>query len=214
MSNIMNKIFFTSDLHLNHLGPKGGTPLWESRGYSSFMDMTDKVISRINETIEEDDVLYHLGDFCLNTTTEEFESLISRMICKNIYMIHGNHNNPHFKIYKNILNITFPNHQSDEFEVYPIRYKNVTFVGHYKEIVINKQLIVLFHYPISSWNHIKHGSWMLCGHSHHSFNLSRPDNTESKILDVGWDGFKKPLSFEEVKLIMDKKNIAKVDHHY
>ena len=51
---------------------------------------------------------------------------------------------------------------------------------------------------------------MLHGHSHGS--LQYP--FKAKIMDVGVDanGFK-PISFEEVKLIMDKISTHQVDHH-
>ena len=55
---------------------------------------------------------------------------------------------------------------------------------------------------------------MICGHSHYALPFSQAENLEVKVLDVGWDGFARPLSTSEVLHIMDTKAIFKPgDHH-
>jgi len=45
-------------------------------------------------------------------------------------------------------------------------------------------------------------------------DLSDEHNLNTKTLDVGWDDFGKPLSFDEVLTIMNKKSIfVPSDHH-
>lgn len=207
-----SKVWFTSDLHLNHEGPKGGTPLWESRGYASPANMTDCILDTINAFVGPSDILFNLGDLTLNTPPNQLDSLLDRIVCKNMLCLWGNHNNPHEKsIYRPGRNALCPNVGVQW--VYPVKYKNMSYIGHYHEVVVNEQFIVLSHYAFQVWNESHHGSWCLCGHSHGSLATTRPESDYGKILDVGWDLYKKPLSFAEVKAIMANKPIQKVDHH-
>ena len=57
-------------------------------------------------------------------------------------------------------------------------------------------------------------AWQLSGHSHYTNPTTRMDHPENKILDVGWDGHSKPLSFPEIQKIMMNKNHVKQDKHH
>lgn len=217
-------IWFTSDLHWNH-NPKWEIPIWKSRGFSSVEESNEFTISKINEVVKEYDILFSLGDLTLNCSEEEFESFIGRINCKNIYSLWGNHPNPMAKIYKReVLNyltgITNDPNSLDEhllyreLEIYPFRYKNIIFIGHHAEIIVDKQYITLNHYPIHIFNHMSGESWCLCGHSHLEFIPSRPHHPTQKLLDVGWDGYLQPLSFKTVSDIMSKKTYVKVDKNH
>jgi calcineurin-like phosphoesterase family protein len=79
----------------------------------------------------------------------------------------------------------------------------------YQEIRIEGQKIVLFHFPIGSWHGQCRGTWHLHGHCHGSYADSK-----GKMLDVGWDNVgAKLISFEEIKVLMDKQEININDHH-
>ena len=200
----------TSDTHLHH----NRDFVWKSRGFSSVVEHDNAVIDSINTTVKSDDILLHLGDLCLNTKIDEFEQLISRVNCKNIYMLWGNHPNPHYKnVYIPMVKKILGENYTSESEVYPLRYKNIIYVGHYAEIILGGQFCVLSHYPIYVFNEMAHGSWMLCGHSHYGCPLTKSDNLYGKILDVGWDGHGKPWSIEEIKTVMNEKRFVAVDHH-
>lgn len=214
------KVYFTTDPHLGH-NPKWPVPLWKARGYTSVTDHDDSIINGINALVRPDDILIVLGDLCLNTTVEQFEAYLARINCQNLWCLWGNHNNPHDKqIYQreiakinqfcNVTNYTGSNH----LEIYPLRYKNMVFMGHYQEIVVNGQYMDLFHYPISVWNEVKHGAWHLCGHSHNGFVPSQAESTSGKILDVSWDGHKKPWSMTELAAVMALKQVVKSDNHH
>ena len=209
------KIYVSSDFHLNH-DPKWENPIWRMRGYGSAKEMTDDIVDTTNIVVNPNDILLFLGDWCLNTSADQFEATLARFNCQNIYALWGNHNNPHEKkVYHTAMRGLFPNIQHGPFppEVYPFKYKNMTFIGHYAEAVLNGQYTVLSHYPMSVFNEMSHGAWMLCGHSHYGFAPSTAENTAAKLLDVGWDGHKKPWSIPEIREVMDKKMITKVDHH-
>lgn len=203
------KVWFTSDLHLGHQREF----VWEARGYTSYQHHTDGVIDTINQYVKENDILFNLGDLCLNSDLSGFENYLNKIVCKNMYYIHGNHESPHYNnIYcSEIKKLLLPD--SSINSVYPVRYKNIVYIGHYSEIYVNKQFIVLCHYPFMSWNKLNHGAWMLCGHEHGSLHATRPENTNGKILDVGWDLHKKPLNFKKVQDIMNKKHTVSVGHH-
>jgi calcineurin-like phosphoesterase family protein len=217
-TNTDQKVWFVSDTHLFH----NKSFVWEVRGHTSPEDHTNFVIGKINELVKEDDILFHLGDITLNCTEEQFEDTIKQIRCRSVYLLWGNHNSPSWKIYQREVaqslkrltqNYTSASvdgwHKEDEFEVYPFRYKNLVFLGNYVEVILNGQYIVLTHYPIHSWNNMNKGTWHLFGHMH-----CKNSPTNGRRLDVGWDGYKKPLSFEEVKEIMDIKEILSDGGHH
>ena len=207
------KVYFVSDTHLGHQQEF----IWGSRGYTSPEHHTNSVIDGINARVRSTDILCMLGDFSLNTTIDDFNDYISRITCQNVCMLWGNHNNPHEKrVYKPLADALLDKSvilNTEHYQVYPVFYKNVKYLGHYHEVAIDGQIIIMFHYPISVWNFMGGGAWCLCGHSHYNFEPSTATNYNAKILDVWWDGFKKPLSFDEVSNIMAKKGIPQVDHH-
>ena len=202
-------VWFTSDLHLDHKREF----VWEVRGYRSADDHTNSIIDTINDCVREGDILFNLGDLCLNSSPEKVDGYLNRIRCKNMWCLWGNHNNPHEKcVYRPGRDrLLAPNARAHW--VYPVRHKNMTYLGHYHEVTVNNQFIVLFHYPLMSWNHLSDGAWALVGHEHGGLPATRPEATDGKILDLGWDLYKKPLSFAEVKTIMDKKNTCSVGHH-
>lgn len=207
------RCWFSTDLHWNH-SPKWAIPIWESRGYKSVEHSNTEILKSINTNVNIDDNLFLLGDIALNITEEQFESFIGLITCKNVYFIWGNHNSRIKDIYYREVDVirqltNFETHTGmHNCEIYPFRYKNIIFIGSYAEIVVNQQHIVLQHYPIYSWNGMTHGHWHLYGHVH-----SKNDVVRGKSLDVGWDAFKKPVSFEEIKVIMDDKEKFSEGHH-
>jgi len=203
------RLFITSDTHFGHQRDF----VWKSRGYSSVEEHDTMLIEIINNVVRPNDILLHLGDFCLNTKIERFDWLLSQIKCQNIYSLFGNHNNPHEKtIYRAAMGNKFVG--PFPVETYPFQYKNMVYVGHYLEAILNGQYTVLCHYPLYVFNEMAHGAWMLCGHSHNGCPLSRAETTTGKILDVGWDGHGKPWSFEEIREVMAKKQFLAVDHHF
>jgi calcineurin-like phosphoesterase family protein len=204
------QVYLSSDLHLNHDKPF----VVQSRGFKNVTEHNDGVIESLNKEVRPNDILCLLGDFCLKTSEQEFEDFISRIKCQNVYMLWGNHNNPVERIYKReVAKVLLAHSMHPNTEIYPFRYKNLIFAGHYLEVFIDNHPVVMCHYPISSFNMMKHGAYMLCGHSHQNYEMTRASHTVGRYLDVGWDGHKKPLTFKEVKAIMDKKLVITVDHH-
>lgn len=202
-----HRVYFTGDTHFNH----DKAFIYESRGYKNRYEHNDALIAKINEVVRPEDTLIHLGDFCLNITMPEFEQILARINCRNIGYIWGNHNSCIRRQYEETLRV---DQQRDDIEIYPYTVGKITYLGYYKEIVVNGHQIVIHHYPHQIWNQMQNGAWQLSGHSHYTNPTTQLDNPDNKILDVGWDGHGKPLSFPEIQKIMMNKNHVKQDKHH
>ena len=187
-----NNLYVTSDTHFNH----NKEFVFKARGYNNPTDMTNHMIGVINETVGPSGILLHLGDFCLNTFLPGFISILNRLTVKELWLLNGNHNNPHSRLDYRELNTPYP----------------ITQLGDYFTFRHSKKCYVCFHFPLMVWDGVNQGSAHLCGHSHGDLSYSRPENKENKILDCGWDIWKRPLHIKEIEKIMDKKNIASVHH--
>jgi len=201
-----SKLFVTADLHLNH-NPDWQNPIYKIRGYNSAQEMTKGIIRQINETCLSTDRLLVSGDFCLNTTEEEFYTLI-RNINPKMYFLRGNHNNPWEKLYLN--------HCKENFGFEVVGYEwldKITYLGDYQLFSWNKQFFCCTHFPMYVWDYMKNGAISLVGHSHGSCQLSHPEDFSCKQIDVGWDVWKKPISFQEIMDCANTKKIVKRDHH-
>lgn len=195
----------TSDLHLNH----NKEFLYVKRGFNNIEEHNETILNNINTLVKPDDILFSLGDFCLTTPEDKFEQLISKINCKNIYLIWGNHPNPIKKIYYREIEKQY----GPDIDVYPYRYKNIVFVGHHLECIIQGKYVVLNHFPIEVWENMKDGAYMLCGHSHYSLERTRKESTDGLTLDCGWEGHNSIYNFNEIVAIMKNKTIRVVDHH-
>jgi len=200
-----SRVWFSSDFHLGH----NKEFVWKNRGYDSVESHSAGIINKVNDVVGENDTLFFLGDFCLNSDESMFNKYIDSIKCQNIHMIWGNHNNPVEKIYKREVSMKY----GPGVKVYPFRYKNIVFEGDYIELFVNGQILILMHYPIDIWNFMKEGGMMLCGHSHYNYPNTVKDSENGKVLDVGWDGHGSPYSFEEIMFFMKNKNVKQVDHH-
>ncbi len=77
-------------------------------------------------------------------------------------------------------------------------------------IHIDGQDIVLCHYAMRVWQGSHRNSWQCYGHSHGTL----ADNPTALSCDVGVDCHNYcPISFEQLKTIMARKNYQPVDHH-
>ena len=204
--NDSHKVFFTSDTHFRH----NQSFIFEARGYKDRYEHDDALIAKINEVVRPEDTLIHLGDFCLNITPPEFNEILARINCQNIAYIWGNHNSCIRRVYEDAVTTEY----GKDIEVYPYAVGKITYLGYYGEVIVNGQMIVIHHYPHQIWNQMQKGAWQLSGHSHYTNPTTQIDSTDNKILDVGWDGHGKPLSFPEIQKIMMNKNHVKQDKHH
>lgn len=79
-------IYFTSDLHFGH----DKEFIWKARGFNSLKEMEEAIVSRWNNIVRPDDVVYILGDVMLGLNqTASLDLLYSLNGTKRI--IAGNH---------------------------------------------------------------------------------------------------------------------------
>jgi calcineurin-like phosphoesterase family protein len=201
-----HRVYFTSDTHFNH----DKAFIYEARGYKNRYEHNDALIQKINEVVRPEDTLIHLGDFCLNITPPEFEQILARINCNNIAYIWGNHNSCIRRFYEDAVTTQY----GIDMEVYPYAIGKLTYLGYYKELIVNGHMIVIHHFPHQIWNQMQKGAWQLSGHSHYTNPTTQVEYPDNKILDVGWDGHGKPLSFPEIQKIMMNKNHVKHDKHH
>jgi len=177
----MKKIFFTSDHHFGHKN----VIKYSNRLFESVEEMDEMMIQRWNEKINEGDEVYHLGDVGLNSVGK-LRKILERLNGK-IYLIKGNHEKSAAACHT-------------RFE----------WIKDYHELIIEdeefekgQQMIALFHYSLRVWNASHWGTYHLYGHSHGAL----PDDPNSLSFDIGVDCHNfYPLSYEEVKAIMKKKD--------
>jgi calcineurin-like phosphoesterase family protein len=203
------KIYFTSDTHFGHTKEH----IWKAMGFESPTDHAIGIIANINSIVRQQDILIHLGDFCLDTTYEEFTDTLSGINCDNVHHLWGNHNSQIKQLYRQGISAMMGEGSSDNMQIYPLRIGKLNFLGHYAEIKVDKQLIVLSHFPIYSWNKMKSHTWMLHGHEHCTDPNSSVTGVDGKIFDVGINATLHPYSFDAIKSIMANKNVRTNGHH-
>jgi calcineurin-like phosphoesterase family protein len=204
-SNLYDKIFVTSDTHFNH----NQDFIFKRRGFDNVDTMNDSIINKINDVVGTDGILLHLGDFCLNTSLEQYKDILSRLKIKELWMLNGNHNNPHLKYYG-----ANPN------DINPIdaTQPTITLLGDYftfsiKNAASKKRYnFICMHFPIQVWDGMVYGSMHLCGHSHGHLSLSRPEDDTCRILDCGWDVHSSPINLSQIVEIMKNKKIVPLYH--
>jgi len=199
-----NKIWFVSDLHWGH----NRDFILKPRGYENITQSDSHILSSWNSTISNDDIVFNLGDFAfMDSDSSKTKFLINHLNCKRHYFLFGNHNSGVKQLYEDEMKKQYG---VREVEIYPLHYNDrFTFLGHYAEIYVDGQAVVLAHYPIASWNGMGKGAYHLNGHCH----MNMPDDPTLLRLDVGWDRLKRPISWTEVVQLMKKKTPKPVDHH-
>jgi calcineurin-like phosphoesterase family protein len=201
--------FFTSDWHIFH-DPKWDIPIWKMRGYESAFDASQKILTKINERVLEDDILWCMGDLFLNALDDQCLQWLASVRCQNLKVLWGNHHSNTYRLYKQEIKKLYG---FDDLEVYPVRLNNVEFIGNHQEIQIGKKKIILNHFPLRIWNADAKSSWMLSGHSHGKDLGRRPEAEYQKGLDCGWDIKNDVWSFDEVEDVMSTKTIQIIDHN-
>jgi len=204
-------LFFTSDTHYNHSNICRATTRWTdadnvTRDFKSLDHMNDTIVNNINEIVGENDILIHLGDWSFGGF-EMIEEFRSRIICKNIHLVLGNHDH-HIERNKDDIRRLFTsvNH-----------YINLDVRCHslIKKGEIYKFKFVLMHFPIASWDGMNDNVMHLHGHVH----LPKHQRiAEGRAMDVGVDGNDMhPLGLFEVLNLLKNQPIDKLclprDHH-
>ena len=225
-----SRTFFMSDPHYGHKNICRGVTQWksnegsdshqETRDFETVEEMNNAIVEAINSTVGENDFLFCLGDWCFGGI-ENIWNFRKRIVCKNIFLIYGNHDDHiiNNKLLPNVINVNgqlvdgTPEFLSEKV------FARQLFVGceFYKKLSIkNIGIIILCHFAMRVWDKSHKGSIMLFGHSHNSLaDYTNSLGQKFKTMDVGIDTRKdfKPYSLEEILEIMSKRIPLKIDHH-
>jgi len=173
-NKVMN-VYMGSDNHFYHKNIIRFQP--DSRTFDSVEDMNEVIIERHNEVVGKNDHYYHLGDFAF-TNNRKIDELLSRMNGRKHFIL-GNHD-------KQFRKIDVKKHRDIEW----IRqYSELNL----KQYGIDLPPLVMFHYPIDSFNRKYHGAYHVHGHEHCNGRIV------SGRMDIGIDGHNLyPWSLEDV----------------
>ena len=183
-----SRVWFTSDTHFSH----DNIIKFCKRPYDDIYTMNEDIIGKWNSLIDEDDTVFHLGDFSYGGSKEWVE-VLSRLH-GHIHLILGNHD---------IKNIRQNYHKYFES------------ISSQQLIEVEGQKIYLNHYPFLTYAGIYRREedtiWQLFGHMHSSNNSSGMDSGRLQHLlptqyDVGVDNNNfKPVNYNEIKNIIRKQ---------
>jgi len=200
------KVWITSDTHYSHKNicrgvtnwrtQDGKIPLDQTRDFATIEKMNSAIVDNINELVEQDDILIHLGDWSFGGF-ENIKEFHDRLICKNIHLVLGNHDHHIDRNRDNIRNLFKSVNWFEQFE----------YMG---------ETIECCHYPISSWNGLRKGRIHLHGHCHLPFDKKI---SNGRRMDIGMDGNLDfaPYDLHEVIKMLKKREIGSelgaLDHH-
>lgn len=138
----MGRNLYISDCHFGHKN----VIAYDGRPFISIQDHDNYLITQWNKVVNDDDVVYILGDFIWKKESE-WADILSKLKGKKV-LIRGNHD-PH------------------KFSAATKKY--FEDIKDYKEIKDNGRNVVLSHYPIPCFNKHYYGEYHLYGHVHTSF---------------------------------------------
>tara|TARA_R100000656_G_scaffold122253_2_gene97747 strand:- start:962 stop:1534 length:573 start_codon:yes stop_codon:yes gene_type:complete len=184
----MSTPFVTSDLHFFHKN----VVAYCNRPWT-IEEQTEQLIQRWNAKVGVNDIVYHLGDFAF-VNRKQIQKVLGVLDQLNgdKRFIMGNHDS-----------------RTMWREIEQLHLGSIAWVKDYHSMVIDGHKVIMSHYPFASWDRMHHGSFMLHGHCHGSYQ------GDGKILDVGIDNHPEHQvwSWEEIKAFMDTREIVSVDHH-
>ena len=180
-----NKIWFTSDTHFCHKNILE----YCQRPFANVEEMNNEIISRWNQVVRNDDIVFHLGDFCLGNPNK-WHAILDRLKGK-IYLILGNHDAEYIN------------------ESVMQRFEDISYQ---LLLNVNGQKIYLNHYPFLSYSGETNSTWQLFGHIHsNQHNCRIIDEQRISLLrpnqyDVGVDNNNFfPVSYRQIEDIINRR---------
>ena len=176
--------YYTADSHAFH----GNILKYCNRPFASVDEMNEVMVANINDRVAKGDTIYHLGDWSFGPRSKpdiQLQRAIdfrSRIKCKNIILIFGNHD-----------------YLRDNPEFRALFTKTADILQIYDPFI--KQKIVLCHYAMRVWNASHHGRYHIYAHSHGHLD---PTNTFSFDVGVDCHNFC-PISSNDIARIMQEK---------
>ena len=200
-------LFFTSDTHYSHKNICEGTSTWSednrnkiTRAFGTLEVMNSVLVDSINRVIQQDDILFHLGDWSFGG----FDKILDfrkRIVCRNIHIVVGNHDHHIVNNRDNVQELF------ESVSIGNLELEVKKFDDKYK--------FFLNHYPTCSWKDMNRGVIHLFGHVHLPYGLNI---MRGKAMDVGVDGNEmEPYSLLKMSQLMRDKPVCAIslpfDHH-
>jgi len=161
---------FTADHHFSH----DAIIDMARRPFSTVEEMDEHMIASWNEVVDPRDTVWHLGDFAHRCDPKR-KRIIFGKLNGNKQLIVGNH---------------------DEADTRKLGWGSVS---EFKEITVEGQKIVLFHYAMRTWPGVNRGALHFYGHSHGRL----PGN--AFCTDVGVDCFDfRPVALPEIRTVLER----------
>ena len=186
INTTQTKVFFTSDTHFGH----SNIIKYCQRPFNSAEHMDEVLISNWNEVVSPLDIVFHLGDFCFGSDKEWIKIL--QRLNGTKYLILGNHD---------LKKIANSNQIKDYFADINMQMR----------VVVDKQKMLLNHYPFLCFEGGYQNVWQLFGHVHSSKHSTGLDKERLVHLfptqyDVGVDNNNyRPVSFAQVSQIITEQ---------
>lgn len=186
INTTQTKVFFTSDTHFGH----SNIIKYCQRPFNSAEHMDEVLISNWNEVVSPQDIVFHLGDFCFGSDKEWIKIL--QRLNGTKYLILGNHD---------LKKIANSNQIKDYFADINMQMR----------LVVDKQKMLLNHYPFLCFEGGYQNVWQLFGHVHSSKHSTGLDKERLVHLfptqyDVGVDNNNyRPVSFAQVSQIITEQ---------
>lgn len=125
--------------------------VWQARGYSSVYEMNEDFIKKWNDTVDQDDEVYVLGDLALGEES----------------------NIDYYTQLKGLIHVVRGNHDSDNRALKYETLDNIVDVQWATMVNYKKFHFFMTHFPCMTSNYddgrgLTHRTWSLCGHVHTS----------------------------------------------
>ena len=175
------EIYLTSDLHLGH----DKDFIYKPRGFNSVDEANESIISNWNSIVNEDDLVYVLGDLTLGDIETNIK-LIEQLKGK-LFVIVGNHDTD----------------KKVEFYKDNQIFENITYMD---VIKYKKKIFLLSHYPQLTYNYDYNKVFSLYGHTHQTNSI----NPNILGYHVGIDSNNNtPVSLEFIYNFLKNKELNK-----
>ena len=165
----MSNLWFISDTHFDH----GNIIKHCDRPFGDWREMNAAMIDNWNDLVKPEDHIWHLGDFVYGRKRRPIR-YFTEQLNGHIHLIIGGHD-----------------------RIKDVEQGGLESYQYYKELR-DPQHIVLFHYPLESWNGSFRGSIHLHGHCHGNLQHILP-----RRLDISVDSHRfRPINYDELESLL------------
>jgi calcineurin-like phosphoesterase family protein len=194
--------WFTSDEHYFH----NNILKYCARPFQDIIEMNENLIEKHNKVVNQNDIVYHLGDLTFRKVSGAVE-VLKRLNGRHRFL-RGNHDEWLFDNEQK--GTTALREVHDELLRQGSSKNKVEWIKDYYEFRDNGTLYCLMHFPLYTWHHSYKGSYNLYGHVHATIE----HKISGKQMDVGVDnaykvlGEFRPFSLKEINDILSQRKVV------